>query len=304
MSIPAVLATGCLDHKIRFWDATSGHCTKSLLFGESQVNCIQISLDKRLLVAGGNPYIHVYDINTSDEKPILVYDGHTNNVTSVGFQRDLKWVYSSSEDGTIKIWDSRHNIASKTFDCGAGINSVALSPNQNILISGDQNGFVRVWDLEASDSSSKEEHLPLPDVPVRSISIASDASIVAVGSHKGGVFVYTFTESKGGLQLTLSFQAHESYLLKIVLSPDVTKIATTSADKTIKIWDSATGRHEKTLCQHQKWVWDAVFSNDSLLIVTASSDLSCKLWDWNAGEVVRNYTGHGLAVTCVALNDI
>ena len=104
--------------------------------------------------------------------------------------------------------------------------------------------------------------------------------------------------------MTLEFQAHEYYLLKIVISSDISKIATTSADKTVKIWDTSTGRLEKTLSQHQKWVWDAVFSNDSLLLVTVSSDLSCKLWNWSAGDVVRNITGHSLAVTCVALNDI
>jgi WD40 repeat protein len=52
------------------------------------------------------------------------------------------------------------------------VNTIALSPNQSILISGDQNGFVKVWDLEAAEPA-KEEHLPLSDVPIRSISIVS-----------------------------------------------------------------------------------------------------------------------------------
>jgi G protein beta subunit-like protein len=50
-------------------------------------------------------------------------------------------------------------------------------------------------------------------------------------------------------------------------------------------------------------VWDTVFSADSLYLVTVSSDQSGKLWDLRTSEVVRNYTGHNLAVTCVALND-
>jgi len=136
------------------------------------VTLLHCFLTLQIPFAGGNPNVHVYDINSSDEKPILVYDGHSNNVTAVGFQRDLKWVYSSSEDGTIKIWDSRQNVASKSFDCGSSVNTIALSPNQSILISGDQNGFVKVWDLEAAEPA-KEEHLPLSDVPIRSISIVS-----------------------------------------------------------------------------------------------------------------------------------
>ncbi len=105
-------------------------------------------------------------------------------------------------------------------------------------------------------------------------------------------------------------QAHDAYLLKVVISPDVSLIATTSADKTVKIWYNQSSEQsnnnwmlEKTLVHHQKWVWDAVFSADSVLLVTASSDQSSKLWDLRNGDVIRNYVGHNLAVTCVALND-
>ena len=105
------------------------------------------------------------------------------------------------------------------------------------------------------------------------------------------------------MELCHEFQAHDEYLLKICVSPDVGTIATTSADKSIKLWNTTTWELEHTLAQHQRWVWDAVFSADSLYLVTASSDQTAKLWDLRSGEVIRNYSGRNLAVTCVALND-
>lgn len=105
------------------------------------------------------------------------------------------------------------------------------------------------------------------------------------------------------LNLANEFVAHDNYLLKCVLSPDVNLLATTSADKTVKLWNTTTWECERTLAQHQRWVWDAVFSADSLYFVTVSSDQSGKLWDLRSGEVIRNYAGHNLAVSCVALND-
>lgn len=99
------------------------------------------------------------------------------------------------------------------------------------------------------------------------------------------------------------FQAHEAYLLKCVISPDATVLATTSSDKTIRIWNTVTWKLERALTQHQKWVWDAVFSADSVYLVTVSSDLTGKLWDLRSGDIIRNYGGHSLAATCVALND-
>jgi len=169
--MPVVLVTGGYDHKIRFWDATSGVCNKSISFGESQVNCIQVSSDKSLLAAGGNPMIQLFDVNMVDERPLLTYDGHTNNVTTVGFQRDQKWIYSSSEDGTVRVWDTRSNNYSRKYDCGSPVNTVCIHPNQAELISGDQNGTIKVWDLTAD--KCREEYTPLPEIPIRSISIVS-----------------------------------------------------------------------------------------------------------------------------------
>jgi WD40 repeat protein len=57
------LATGGYDHKIRFWDATSGSCTRTIQFGDSQVNCLQISSNKSLLAAGEFAFERFYIVN-------------------------------------------------------------------------------------------------------------------------------------------------------------------------------------------------------------------------------------------------
>jgi G protein beta subunit-like protein len=164
-----VLATGGYDHRIKYWDATSGSCTKSIPFGDSQINCIEITADKIILAAGGNPLIQFFDVNSNDDRPVLTCDGHTSNVTAIGFRRDHKWLYSCSEDGFVKVWDPRTNISSLKYDCGSPVNTVVLHPNQCELISGDQNGFLKVWDLVAD--KCREELMPALDIPIRSISM-------------------------------------------------------------------------------------------------------------------------------------
>lgn len=104
------------------------------------MNCVSVSTDKGLIAGGGNSIVNIFDVNGSDERPIMSCDGHSSNVMSVGFQKDQKWLFTGSEDGTVRVWDSRSNVCSRKYDCGAAINSVALHPNQVELISGDQNG--------------------------------------------------------------------------------------------------------------------------------------------------------------------
>jgi target of rapamycin complex subunit LST8 len=103
-----------------------------------------------------------------------------------------------------------------------------------------------------------------------------------------------------------TFSAHKTYVLKALFSPNSRLLATTSADKSVKLWNvnkDGTMEMARSLKGHERWVWDCVFSADSAYIVTASSDQTARLWDVAHGETIRQYTGHLKAVVCVALQD-
>jgi G protein beta subunit-like protein len=71
------------------------------------INRLEITPDKRFLAAAGNPHIRLFDINSNSNHPVISYDSHTSNVMAVGFHCDGNWMYSGSEDGTVRIWDLR-----------------------------------------------------------------------------------------------------------------------------------------------------------------------------------------------------
>mmetsp|Transcript_55794 Transcript_55794/g.92311 ORF Transcript_55794/g.92311 Transcript_55794/m.92311 type:complete len:318 (-) Transcript_55794:358-1311(-) len=313
MASQVLLATAGYDHTIRFWEAPTGICYKTLQHPDSQVNKLEITADRQHIAAAGNPSLRVFDIAASHSSAVRIYDGHTNNVTDVGFQKDAKWMYTSSEDGTIKIWDMRAAGCQREYDSGSPINSAALQPNQSEIISGDRDGNIRVWDLHQNACSA--ELVPDGTKSVQCISIARDASLLAAANVSGSVFVWRLgrsTEASGTATDASSakfeplqkLQAHTQYVIKCIISPDCKRLVTTSADHTIKVWDvDKNFVCDKTLCGHQRWVWDAVFSADSSYLVTASSDQTSRLWDLSQGETIRHYTGHHKAVISVAMHD-
>ncbi|KAH9966703.1 WD40 repeat-like protein [Russula dissimulans] len=304
-----ILVTGSYDHEIRFWEAWSGICSRTISrSGESgQVNRLAISPDKRLLAAAIHKKVNIYEIASSSSTPVIAFEGHTSNVTSVSFHSQGKWLVTGSEDGTIKIWDLRNTHLHRNYNNEAPVNDVCVHPNQGELISCDQTGRIKQWDL--SENICTHELTPAGDVPIRSVSLASDGSCLVAGNNKGKCYVWKINEEGLGLprfQAVTKFQAHNKYLTRCLLSPDVKYLATCSADTTVKIWSISSNyefKPEKVLQGHQRWVWDCAFSADSAYLVTASSDHTARLWEMSSGETVRQYNGHHKAAVCCALHD-
>ena len=80
-------------------------------------------------------------------------------------------------------------------------------------------------------------------------------------------------------------------------------LVTTSADKTIKVWNTSDWSLTRTLAHHQRWVWDAAFTCDGALLLSTSSDHTVKVWNMADGSLMRTLNGHNLTVTCVAVHD-
>jgi len=299
-----LLATGGYDHKICFWDAVSGELgSRYIKYPDSQINKLEFTPTKQYIAAAGNLHIRLFEVELMNQNPVTSFDGHKTNVTSFGFHREGKWMYSGSEDGTIRIWDIRAPGCQTNFECGGPVNTVVLHPNQAELISGDQNGVIKVWDLVSNTCS--RTLTPDEDIPIRSISISSDGSKVVAVNNSGNICVFKLAKKN-----TSTFDliqkvdnAHKSYCLKASFSPNCKYFATTSADSSVKLWNSSDLSLHKNLLGHQKWVWDAVWSIDSSLIVTGGSDKTARLWEVSTGEQLRTYTGHDTAIISMALND-
>ncbi|XP_071948073.1 target of rapamycin complex subunit lst8-like [Antedon mediterranea] len=304
---PVILATAGYDHTIRFWQAHSGICHRTVQHPDSQVNNLEITPDRTMLAAAGYQHIRMYDINSAETSPVINYEGISKNVTAVGFHEDGRWMYTGGEDCTAKIWDirSRNLQCQRIFQVNAAVNCVCLHPNQGDLFVGDQSGAVHIWDLRTDHN---EQLIPEADASIQSISIDAEASYMAAVNNRGNCYVWAL---KGGrstetsqLRPKTKLQAHKKYALKCKFSPDSTLLATTSSDQTVKLWKTSDFSLMTTLSDaSQRWVWDCAFSSDSQYLVSVSSDNMARLWSIEHGEVKREYNGHQKAVTALAFHD-
>lgn len=86
---------------------------------------------------------------------------------------------------------------------------------------------------------------------------------------------------------------HTATLYGVQFSPDSQKVAASALDGTVQIW-SIDGRLLNTLKGHVGAVWSVDFSPDGRLISTTSTDLTVKLWR-SDGTLLHTLKGHTAA---------
>jgi len=113
---------------------------------------------------------------------------------------------------------------------------------------------------------------------IRIITITAVTMIVSFAQTQNAAFAAV---ASGPLTL----KGHSGQVVSVAFSPDGKRLA--SGGKTIKIWDTVTGKELLTLKGHSDGVRSVVFSLDGKRLASGSDDTTIKIWDIPEGTKAR-----------------
>ncbi|MBY0525632.1 MAG: WD40 repeat domain-containing protein [Gemmataceae bacterium] len=94
------------------------------------------------------------------------------------------------------------------------------------------------------------------------------------------------------------FTGHTASVLCIAISPDGKQAVSGSEDRTLRLWDTATGKELRRFQGHRDSVAAVAFVSDDV-IMSGSHDRTVRLWDAKTGKETKRFEGHTDRVTCV-----
>lgn len=181
---------------------------------------------------------------------------------------------------------------------------MAYSADGEYLLTSGVEGSASVWAVETG-----EQVLTLSGHggPVAGVAFHPRGALAATGSLDGTAALWPVGDLLAAGQTetatpSMRLTGHEGEVVDVAFSPDGARLATASRDRTVRVWDTATGETVMILSGHESSVRDVLFTSGGNHLVSGSSDGTARIWDLNNGEAVAVISGHEDRVFDVVLN--
>jgi len=326
--------SGSWDRTLRLWELATGQCLRTLEGHTNWVHSVAISADGRFALSGSSDKtIRLWELATG--KCLRTLEGHTSSVSSVVISSDERFALSGSGDKTLRLWELATGKCLRTLEGHTDeVISVAISPDGLFALSGSGDKTLRLWTISLSGeiapfivaqpqsaleifktTSDFKALLAEAEDSLKSSDIRAAAQSLTYARKLPGyklstealelwrmVGKYGIRKRFSSAWLSKILRDHISTVTSVVFSLDGRFALSGSADKTLRLWDLATGQCLRILEGHTELVHSVAISADGRFALSGSNDQYLRLWDLATGQCLRILQGHTQWVDSVAIS--
>ena len=266
----SLLASAGGNNTIKLWNLQNNTVT-TFRGHTGQVNAVAFSPNGQLLASGGDDW--TFKLWSVPQQQHIATFEHIptgrgrSQVKGVTFAPDGQSLASAGYLG-VKLWDIDNQVEIATFQHDNWTFTVAFSPNGQRLATGDNEGIVKIWDVQTRKVIAQLEG---DTVGVYTVTFSPDGRTLATAGYHGQIKLWSVSNWEHLGTLENSGTVHT-----LDFSPDGKMLASTG-HSAVTLWSVDSGKEIASLTGHFGWIYGTAFSPDGTTLVSSGADGTVRL---------------------------
>jgi WD40 repeat protein len=298
--------SGGEDQTIRVWQLADGKLLATFPQPVAVSAVAALKAGQGLLAGGTDGVIRW--LAAGDGHELQIFKGHKgaiNDLAVISQSAGVVTFASVSDDGTARIWTTGVKSEDKPAAQKAAlaapksltltghkgpVRALAVSTDGQRLITGGDDGTIRVWNMQQPDSSIvlNVGHTK----PILALALSPDGKSLLSGSADGTARLSAIDTGKP----IFTLNSHATAVRSVSFSPGGDRLVTAGDEGGLKVWDARTGQgiiafgHTAPRPRPVQPVTKVVFTGDGQLL-SASADSTLKTWSFTGSWSLHKTLG-------------
>ncbi len=173
----------------------------------------------------------------------VVFSGHKGSITSLHISKDDCFLYSSSKDGTVRIWDVQNaNLLKTVIHSNSHVYALNVAENGRYIFSGGMNAQIKIWEcLYGKNRNIRIRHkktIRKPLSTIHVIQLSPENDYFACSGDENSIYLWNFPKC----HFIRRLDGHKKYVYWFDFHPRKPFIASGGKEKKIFVWNYLTGQ--------------------------------------------------------------